>query len=50
MMQEVANGSGLGLAIVLRIAKRYRGRVSLDNRKEGGLTFPILFPSAPSKK
>ena len=45
-----ANGSGLGLAIVLRIAKRYRGRVSLDNRKEGGLIVSVLFPSAPSKK
>ena len=45
-----ANGSGLGLAIVLRIAKRYRGRVMLDNRKEGGLIVSVLFPSVPAKK
>lgn len=45
-----ANGSGLGLAIVLRIAKRYRGLVSLANRKEGGLIVSVLFPFAPVKK
>lgn len=45
-----ANGSGLGLAIVLRIAKRYRGRITLDNRKEGGLIVSVLFPAVPAKK
>ena len=45
-----ANGSGLGLAIVSRIAKRYRGHVQLENRKEGGLLVSVLFPLAPVSK
>lgn len=42
-----ANGSGLGLAIVSRIAQRYRGRLHLENGKEGGLVVSVLFPSVP---
>ena len=37
-------GSGLGLAIVQRIAELHRGKVSLHNRKEGGLEARLEFP------
>jgi two-component system sensor histidine kinase QseC len=40
-----ATGSGLGLAIVERIAKRYRGAVTLgDGLKGAGLGVTIRFP------
>lgn len=45
-----ANGSGLGLAIVSRIAKRYRGRVRLENRESGGFVVSVSFPAAKSRK
>ena len=45
-----ANGSGLGLAIVSRIAQRYRGRVRLANRPEGGLVVSVWFPVVKSQK
>lgn len=37
-------GSGLGLAIVQRIAELHHGKVSLHNRKEGGLEARLEFP------
>ena len=41
-----ANGSGLGLAIVSRIAKGFKGRLSLKNREGGGLVVTVSFPLA----
>ena len=35
-------GSGLGLAICSEIAKQHQGKISLSNRKSGGLTFTYV--------
>lgn len=45
-----ANGAGLGLTIVHAIATRLGGRITLENRAEGGLraTLDIPVDSAPS--
>jgi signal transduction histidine kinase len=37
-------GTGLGLALVREIAEAHSGRVSLANRKDGGLTVTITLP------
>lgn len=39
-------GSGLGLAIVARIARRYEGKLRLDNGPLGGLRIQISLPDA----
>lgn len=39
-----SEGSGLGLAIVKRIVSQHQGRVSMNNRSDGGLKVQISFP------
>ena len=41
-----AGGSGLGLAIVKDTVQRIGGRVSADRRKNGGMTFTVVFKAA----
>jgi signal transduction histidine kinase len=43
-----SGGTGLGLAIVQTLARRWRGRVLLTNRAEGGLRAEARFPAAPT--
>lgn len=43
---ERPSGSGLGLAIALDLAQREGGRLSLDNRAEGGLRATLWLPLA----
>ena len=40
-------GSGLGLAICVEIAKQHDGKITLKNRKEGGLTFAYAQAISP---
>ncbi len=42
-------GSGLGLAIVQRIAQRYRGSCSLENRAQAGLCARVWLPDAQGR-
>ncbi|MCP5264545.1 MAG: HAMP domain-containing protein [Burkholderiaceae bacterium] len=41
-------GAGLGLAIVERMARRYDGRLRLENRKDGGLSALLFLHDARS--
>jgi signal transduction histidine kinase len=43
------SGYGLGMAITKRIVTAHRGRVSAENRKEGGLKVTIELPLATSR-
>jgi signal transduction histidine kinase len=38
-------GTGLGLAIVQTLARRWRGRATIQNRREGGLRAELRLPS-----
>lgn len=38
------NGTGLGLALTREIVEAHGGRVSLQNRGDGGLCVSILLP------
>jgi len=38
------NGTGLGLALTREIIEAHGGRISLQNRKDGGLCVTILLP------
>ena len=40
-----ASGSGLGLAIVRTIGELHRAAVRVENRKEGGSRFVVVFPA-----
>ncbi|MCS4236602.1 ATP-binding protein [Stenotrophomonas sp. BIGb0135] len=40
------NGTGLGLALTREIVEAHGGRISLQNRREGGLCVAIFLPSA----
>ena len=40
-----SEGTGLGLAIVKRIANQHQGRVTINNRSNGGLRAQISFPT-----
>lgn len=41
---RTTQGSGLGLAIVARIVRQHRGRLTLDNAPDGGLSLLIELP------
>lgn len=41
------NGTGLGLALTREIVEAHGGRVSLQNRREGGLCVAIFLPADP---
>ena len=43
-------GTGLGLSIVYRTAEVHGGRVSAENRPEGGASFSIYLPRATSQE
>jgi signal transduction histidine kinase len=38
------NGTGLGLALTREIVEAHGGRISLQNRREGGLCVAIFLP------
>ena len=44
-LDGLGSGAGLGLAIVLEIAEAWRGRLSLRNRKGGGLEAKLVLPA-----
>jgi two-component system, OmpR family, sensor histidine kinase QseC len=48
--EPTALGSGLGLSIVRRICELHRGRVHLENRKEGGLCCEVQLPPLAAAK
>lgn len=39
-------GTGLGLSITYRIVERHSGKMTVENRPGGGVTFKLLFPAA----
>lgn len=39
-----SGGHGLGLAIAASAVRRYDGRISASNRKEGGLAVRVVLP------
>jgi two-component system, NtrC family, nitrogen regulation sensor histidine kinase GlnL len=43
-----AQGTGLGLAIVQKIVVTHNGRVSVRDNEQGGATFQIVIPLAPT--
>ena len=40
------NGTGLGLALTREIIEAHDGRISLQNRSDGGLCVTLLLPMA----
>jgi len=46
----VAGGSGLGLSAAYGILQEHHGKIVCYNRPEGGATFEVRLPAAPSEK
>lgn len=46
--KEEGKGTGLGLAVTYAIVQEHGGRISAVNRPQGGATFTVSFPRAPS--
>ena len=42
--KEVGQGTGLGLSIAQGIVEKHGGRLEVDNRPEGGVTFSVVLP------
>lgn len=42
-----AKGTGFGLSVVLRIVRNYGGKITVENRKEGGTVFNVCLPLEP---
>jgi two-component system NtrC family sensor kinase len=46
--KEPGKGTGLGLAIVARVVENFEGTIWVQQAREGGAAFHLLFPLAPS--
>jgi C4-dicarboxylate-specific signal transduction histidine kinase/CheY-like chemotaxis protein len=44
--KEIGKGTGLGLSITHAIIQGHRGRITAENRKEGGARFTVRLPAA----
>jgi signal transduction histidine kinase len=42
-----AKGTGFGLSVVLRIVRNYGGKITVQNRAEGGTAFHVCLPLEP---
>lgn len=42
-----AKGTGFGLSVVLRIVRNYGGKITVENRHEGGTAFHVCLPLEP---
>lgn len=42
-----SKGTGFGLSVVLRIVRNYGGKITVENRAEGGTSFNVCLPLEP---